>query len=60
MTKKNYIAIAQAINDVLWREKADPATVTTLIGSLATVFANDNPRFDAERFFAACLKNPKE
>lgn len=58
MTKKNYIAIANAINATMWEDKADPATITALIARFAAIFAEDNPRFDAQRFFAACTANP--
>ena len=58
MTKKDYIAIADAIKTTMWEDKADPATLVALIARLATAFAQDNPRFDAQRFFAACTANP--
>lgn len=58
MSKKDYIAIANAINAVMWEDKADPATVTSLVTRFAAIFAKDNPRFDAQRFFAACTASP--
>ena len=58
MTKKDYIAIANVINAAMWEDKADPATITSLVAKFAAIFAEDNPRFDAQRFFAACTASP--
>ena len=55
MTKKDYIAIATAINTTLWEPKSDPATVSALATRLAAVFEADNPRFDRIRFFEAAF-----
>lgn len=54
-SKKNYVAVAAAI-----RESVRPATAETagsireLAARLANIFAADNPRFDRQRFLAAC------
>ena len=58
MTKKDYIAIAKAINETMWSKGADPATLTALIARLSIAFTNDNPRFDHKRFWQACTTNP--
>lgn len=58
MTKKYYIAIARALNQTMWDKDADPATVTAVMVRLAEVFRDDNPLFDAQRFYAACTNNP--
>lgn len=58
MSKKHYEAIADAMSRVMWSEKADPATMSSVIFALAKVCEADNPRFDQSRFFTACTKNP--
>lgn len=54
MSKKHYTAIANAINATLWEDKSDPATTTLLAARLASVFEQDNARFDRGRFLSAC------
>jgi hypothetical protein len=65
MTRKDYVAVAAAIHEVMTTIRADIAAgngpdieadaVALNIGyGLAAVFAADNPRFDRERFFTAC------
>lgn len=57
ITRKHYKKIAEVI-----REEADAmggniggyAAVTSLALTLADVFAEDNPRFDKQRFMKAC------
>lgn len=58
VTKKDYIAIADAINATMWSPGADPATLTVLISRLHIVFEKDNPRFDSKRFWQACTADP--
>ena len=50
MTRKHYIAIATAISLNKSKESIIPA--------LASVFADDNPNFDWEKFVTACRKKP--
>lgn len=59
MTKKDYIAIAGVIRDTVTTpsQEIHDETLYALIGGLCKVFANDNPRFDQDRFVAACLEN---
>ena len=52
MTKKHYEAIARAISLNKGRDSIIPA--------LASVFADDNPNFDWEKFVKACRKDPYE
>jgi hypothetical protein len=60
MTKKDYVAIAAAIRKVdneLWQDGPTiqgRAVVADVVAGLAEVMAQDNPRFDRERFAAAC------
>lgn len=56
MSKKDYVAIADVINKVLWIEGSCPLTIARLTAGLSWVFQQDNPRFDDERFRAAALK----
>jgi hypothetical protein len=54
-TRQHYIAIADVIAKEI--DKADPATEDALIRvaeTLATMFKNDNPRFDKGLFLAKC------
>lgn len=46
MSRKHYVAIARAVD--LADNKVDVAY------NLASIFANDNPRFDRARFLEAC------
>jgi hypothetical protein len=57
MSKKDYVAIADRMNMVLWKRESDPATMTDVISQLAVVFEADNPRFDRARFIAACTSD---
>ena len=62
MTKKDYELIAEAIKDVgLWyhvgegeRQHGAGVVLFSLAMELARELAADNPRFDQERFMAAC------
>lgn len=66
MTRKDYIAIAGALAAVeAMNEEVldDPqgigaSTLRLVVGEVARVFANDNPRFDHARFEVAAL--PRE
>ena len=56
MTRKDYIKIAELISDI-----ADTKTMAieggTLVVKLATIFQEDNPNFNRDRFFNACMVN---
>jgi hypothetical protein len=59
MTKKDYIAIARALNVQLvgWTiaESPDAAKIVAGIADeISDLFAADNPRFDRARFLQAC------
>ena len=62
MTRKDYELIAEAIKDVgLWyhvsggdRQHGADVVLFSLAMELARELAADNPRFDQERFMAAC------
>lgn len=57
MTRKDYKALASALNYQWLSDKLSDIDSTTTIRSIAIrmcgVFADDNPRFDADRFMAA-------
>ena len=52
MTRKHYVAIAKAISLNKGRDSIIPA--------LASVFADDNPNFDWDKFVKACREKPFE
>ena len=59
MTKKDYIKFAELISVV-----SDTKTMAidggTLVVKLAHLFEEDNPNFDRNKFFDACMVNIKE
>ena len=60
MSKKHYVAVAQAVKDV--RDIAKDArnvseALDLLAQRLATVFQGDNGMFDRNRFLRACGSN---
>ena len=63
MTRKDYVAIAKAINDAMAHERRicpqdalaqSEHICRALAGNIANTVARDNPRFDRERFLKAC------
>ena len=60
LSKKHYEAIAKIIDGVTIHRPTYPRDPIIyrgeLVKDLAAYFAGDNPRFDAERFIAACQK----
>jgi hypothetical protein len=57
MTRKDYVAIANAVADVLKTCEVDSAESTAvefLATKLADVCQSDNARFDREKFLTAC------
>jgi len=61
MSKKDYVAIAGVLNE--WHQSAGNSlaqlSIKLMAGDLAKVFAEDNPRFDAERFDEAVCASKK-
>ena len=53
MTKKDYVAIAAILREA--PQYGDP--VDYIIAELCDVLKADNPRFERERFIAACQPN---
>lgn len=59
MTRKDYVAIAEAFRDVtydpdLTRSLQDLGLLSVVAGKVAHIMQLDNPRFDRERFLEAC------
>lgn len=57
MSKKDFIATADVINDVLHSYKSDSLTIKRVVLGLSNRYARLNPRFDRDRFIEACLKD---
>ena len=59
MTRKDYIKFAEVISDI-----ADTKTMAidggTLVIKLATIFKEDNPNFNKDKFFDACMINMED
>ena len=51
MTKKDYVKIARVFESL---KHGDQITWRPLVERMANMLAADNPRFDRERFYAAC------
>jgi len=56
MTRKDYIAIAKVLNHYYLNR--DNPTAVYIALDLVHVFANDNPRFDSDRFMSAVKEKP--
>jgi hypothetical protein len=54
MTRKDYVATAQILND--YKHLIDSRVFQHIITDFMMMFEDDNPRFDADRFFDACDK----
>lgn len=57
MTKKDYVAIADVMNEVMWTKGADPATTTATVLRLGKLFASGNTNFKYETFMSACFSD---
>ncbi len=51
MTRKDYVATAEILKYV--SDKTHPAVFSKMVVDFAEMFAKDNPRFDANRFYSA-------
>lgn len=54
MTKKDYIKLAELINDQTAIPSQQFICKEAFINGLCSILKEDNPRFDRERFIAAC------
>ncbi len=53
--QRHYVAIAKKVAET---SRAIPELGALMASELADVFAGDNPRFDRQRFIAACRGEP--
>ena len=51
MTRKDYIATAEILRYV--SDKTHPAVFSKMVVDFAEMFAKDNPKFDATKFYSA-------
>ena len=51
MTRKDYISTAEILKYV--SDKTHPAVFSKMVVDFAEMFAKDNPRFDANKFYSA-------
>lgn len=54
MSRKDYVAFANAFNTATASTPEAEQLRQELAKEAARIFANDNPRFDRARFLAAC------
>lgn len=52
MTRKDYVATANILNDVI--EHMHPAAYAEIVSRFAEYMESDNERFDYDRFVEAC------
>jgi len=54
MTRKDYIETAKILNQ--FANEIDPKEFQDLVFEFSEWFASDNPRFDENKFWDACVK----
>ena len=54
MTRKDYVATADILNQFKWSIQ-DKEIFTDLVFEFSDMFAADNPRFDSDKFYDACM-----
>ena len=57
MTRKDYVATAEIINS--YADEIKTEVLEDLVNDFIEMFAEDNERFDSDRFWAECFKNTK-
>jgi len=55
MTRKDYVATAEIINSYATEIKLE--VLEDLVNDFIVMFADDNERFDGDRFWDECFKN---
>ena len=55
MTRKDYVATAEILNSYGSEMKLE--VFEDLVNDFSEMFAEENPRFDSERFWEECMKN---
>lgn len=54
MSRKDYVAIAEILNNWYFNHPTNEHDFGDLVGEFALMFADDNPNFDHDRFVKAC------
>ena len=54
MTRKDYVATAEILNQFV--DRMDSHSFNDLVFEFSEYFAADNPRFDENKFYDACVK----
>ena len=54
MTRKDYVETAKILNQ--FSDTMDPHSFTDLVFEFSEWFSADNPRFDEDKFWDACVK----
>jgi hypothetical protein len=57
MSRKDYTRIAAIISR--WRRQSNDSAMAAIVCDLGELFKQDNTRFDAARWHAACACQPK-
>jgi hypothetical protein len=60
MSKKDYVLLADALNEVIWDRETDIATMTKLTMTLVARCSEQNPRFDKVRFIEQAWRNTSD
>lgn len=55
MTRKDYVATAEILN--AYADVIDLMEFKNLVDDFSAMFEEDNPRFNSDKFFEACVKN---
>jgi len=55
MTRKDYVATAEIINS--YADEIKLTVLEDLVNDFIVMFAEDNERFDSDRFWEECFKN---
>jgi hypothetical protein len=55
MTRKDYVATAEIINS--YADEIKLGVLEDLVNDFIEMFANDNEKFDSDRFWDECFKN---
>jgi hypothetical protein len=57
MTRKDYVATAEIINS--YADEIKLEVLEDLVNDFIVMFADDNEKFDSDRFWDECFKNTK-
>ena len=55
MTRKDYVSTAEILNS--YADEIRLEVFEDLVNDFVVMFANDNERFDSDRFWEECFKN---